>query len=84
MLNESQVERLVSLFWKGLEGYDYESWNSLSSQDKEEMVVDVLAKYGDDTFGEDEVLSVEEVYEVFWDWESGLEEDSFLDFSGLI
>jgi hypothetical protein len=29
-------------------------------------------------------LSVEEVYEVFWDWESGLEEDSFLDFSGLI
>ena len=75
MLNETQVEMLVSKFWEGIENLSWEDWCSMSSSDKEEIVKDVLVELDDLT------LDVEEVYETFWDWESGLEESSFVEFN---
>ena len=75
MLNETQVEMLVSKFWEGIENLSWEDWCELSSSEKEEIVVDVLADLNDMT------LDTDEVYEVFEDWSSGLEESSFVDFN---
>ena len=75
MLNESTVEKIIDLFWEGIKDLSWEDWCSMSSSDKEEIVKDVLVELDDLT------LDVEEVYETFWDWESGLEESSFFDFS---
>ena len=77
MLNESTVEKLVGLFWEGIKDYSWEDWCNMSSSDKEEIVKDVLVELDDLT------LDVEEVYETFWDWESGLEESSFFDFESF-
>ena len=74
MLNESMVEKLVSMFWDGVKDLSWDDWCSMSSKDKEEIVVDVISELDDIT------LDVDEVYECFWDWESGLEESSFVDF----
>lgn len=77
MLSESMVEKLVSKFWDGVKDLSWDDWCSMSSKDKEEIVVDVISDLDDIT------LDVDEVYECFWDWESGLEESSFFDFESF-
>ena len=75
MLNENVVEKLVSKFWEKISDMSWDEWCSMSSKEKEEIVPEVFSELDDLT------LDIEEVYEVFEDWESGLEEDSFVDFN---
>ena len=75
MLNENVVEKLVSKFWEKISDMSWDDWCSMSSKEKEEIVPEVFSELNDLT------LDIEEVYEVFEDWESGLEESSFVDFN---
>ena len=75
MLNENVVEKLVSKFWEKISDMSWDEWCSMSSKEKEEIVTEVFSELDDLT------LDIEEVYEVFEDWESGLEESSFVDFN---
>lgn len=77
MLSEGMVEKLVSKFWEKVSDMSWDDWCSMSSKDKEEIVVDIISELDDIT------LDIDEVYEVFWDWESGLEESSFVDFESF-
>lgn len=75
MLNENVVEKLVSKFWEKISDMSWDEWCSMSSKEKEEIVPEVFSELDDLT------LDIEEVYEVFEDWESGLDESSFVDFN---
>lgn len=75
MLNENVVEKLVSKFWEKISNMSWDDWCSMSSKEKEEIVPEVFSELDDLT------LDIEEVYEVFEDWESGLDESSFDDFN---
>ena len=75
MLNENVVEKLVSKFWEKISDMSWDEWCSMSSKEKEEIVPEVFSELDDLT------LDIEEVYEVFEDWESGLDESSFIDFN---
>lgn len=75
MLNENVVEKLVSKFWEKISDMSWDDWCSMSSKEKEEIVPEVFSELDDLT------LDIEEVYEVFEDWESGLEESSFVYFN---
>ena len=77
MLNEVMIEKLVDKFWDGVRDLSWDEWCSMSSKDKEEIVVDVISELNDIT------LDVDEVYECFWDWAEGLEESSFFDFDSF-
>lgn len=73
-MNDSTVEKLVDKFQEKISDMSWDDWCSLSSEDKEEIVSEVFAELDDIT------LDIDEVYEVFWDWADGLEEDAFYDF----
>jgi hypothetical protein len=66
-------EKIIDYFWEELEDWDYDSWTSSSSSDKEDMVKGVILEL--------ELPSEleEEVYEIFYDWSDGIDEDSFMD-----
>jgi len=66
-------EQIIDYFWEELESWDYDSWTSSSSSDKEDMVKGVILEL--------EIPSEleEEVYELFYDWSDGIDEDSFMD-----
>lgn len=74
-MTDVMIEKLVSMFWDGIRDLSWDDWCCMSSSDKEEIVVDVIADLDDIT------LDVDEVYETFWDWANGLEESSFIDFN---
>lgn len=69
-MNENTRDMLLDYFWDELTGWDYESWQSASSKDKEEIVVGALADLGPS-------IDVEEAYDLFWEWADGLDKDSF-------
>ena len=73
MINSDMREKIIDYFWEELESWDYDSWTSSSSSDKEEMVNGVILEL--------ELPSEleEEVYELFYDWSDGIDEDSFMD-----
>jgi hypothetical protein len=77
MLSEGMVEKLVSKFWEKVSDMSWNDWCSMSSKDKEEIVGEIISELDDIT------LDIDEVYECFWDWESGLEESSFVDFESF-
>lgn len=58
------------MFWDNLKGWDWESWSSSSSSDKESIAVDVIAELGI-------TADVDEVYALFYDWSAGLSKESF-------
>jgi hypothetical protein len=66
-------EKIIDYFWEELESWDYDSWTSSSSSNKEDMVKGVILEL--------ELPSEleEEVYELFYDWSDGIDEDSFMD-----
>lgn len=70
-LPEDIQDKLIDRFWDGLKGWDYDSWMSSSSSDKESIVTDILPEF--------EGIDEESIYDLFYEWESGLEEDSFSD-----
>lgn len=73
MINSDMREQIIDYFWEELESWDYDSWTSSSSSDKEDMVKGVILEL--------EIPSEleEEVYELFYDWCDGIDEDSFMD-----
>lgn len=72
MITSDMREKIIDYFWEELESWDYDSWTSSSSGDKEEMVKGVILEL--------EIPSEleEEVYELFYEWSDGIDEDSFM------
>jgi hypothetical protein len=70
-LKDYELERICKRFNKELENWSYESWLSSSSSEREEIVQSVL---DDEDFG---MFTEEELYEVFEDWSSGVDETYF-------
>ena len=71
-MTQGQVDKVIQLFWKYLEGWDWESWSSSSSSDRESIVVDTAADLGIS-------VDIDELYDLFYDWSAGLTEESFED-----
>jgi 3-methyladenine DNA glycosylase Tag len=69
---EMLTARLINLFQDDLANWTWEAWQSASAADKEDV-----AKYALNNIGED--LDAHVVYDLFWEWESGLTEESFPD-----
>jgi hypothetical protein len=70
-LTEEQYYFLIASFNKCLNGFTYDSWCDTGSRDKEEFVA--LATLESCPFEVDE----DTIYDIFWDWADGLEEDDF-------
>lgn len=69
---EEVVEKLVDKFYEGITGMSWDVWCDTSSTDKERIVVNPILESGEfDDVDEDKI------YELFWDWSEGLEEDNF-------
>jgi hypothetical protein len=75
MMEDRVIEKVVSKFWEKVSDLSWDDWCGMSSKDKEEIVPEVFSELDDIT------LDIDEVYDLFWDWESGLEESSFIDFN---
>ena len=75
-LGEELGKKLIDLFWDGLSGWTWKSWCDAGSVDKEEIVAEALSALPD-VFRIS--ASEERVYDLFWEWASGLEEDAFED-----
>ena len=72
-LNESVdelYESLVALFWEGLAGWSWESWEAAGASDREEV-----AEYAMNSA--DFAVDEDVVYELFWDWANNLTESDF-------
>jgi hypothetical protein len=70
-LKDYEIVRLCDRFSEELENWSYESWISSSISEKEEIVQSVLDDFDFGMFDE------EEIYEVFEDWMSGVDESYF-------
>jgi hypothetical protein len=70
-LKDYELERICKRFNEELKNWSYESWISSSSSEKEEIVQSVLDDF---EFG---MFTEEELYEVFEDWSSGVDETYF-------
>ena len=70
-LTDYELERICRRFNEELKNWSYESWINSSSSEKEEIVQSVL---NDFDFG---MFTDEELYEVFEDWSSGIDETYF-------
>jgi hypothetical protein len=62
---------LIDSFNQCLDGFTWESWCDTGARDKEEFVA--LATKESCNFDIDD----ETLYEIFWEWEEGLDEDCF-------
>jgi hypothetical protein len=71
-VSEEVTGELVSKFYEGITGMSWDVWCDTSSGDKERIVVNPILESGEfDDVDEDKI------YEIFWDWVEGLEEDNF-------
>lgn len=69
-MTEDQVSKVIQLFWTYLEGWDWDTWISTSSSDREAIAVDAAADLGTS-------VDIDEIYDLFYDWSAGLTEDDF-------
>lgn len=72
MITSETREKLTDYFWEELTGWDYDSWSSASSADKEDIVRGAIIDLELDT-----TIEEEEIYDLFWDWADGVDEDCF-------
>jgi hypothetical protein len=70
-LKDYELERICKRFNEELKNWSYESWINSSSSEREEIVQSVLDDF---EFG---MFTEEELYEVFEDWSSGVDETYF-------
>lgn len=71
-VSEEVTDQLVDKFYEGITGMSWDVWCDTSSGDKERIVVNPILESGEfDNVDEDKI------YEIFWDWVEGLEEDDF-------
>lgn len=71
-MTEQIRDRLIDLFWAGLQGWTYDSWESASSNEKEAIVADAIVEF--DNFA---AADIDEVYDLFWEWADGLDRTAF-------
>ena len=71
MITSDTRDKIIDYFWEELESWDYDSWTSSSSGDKEDIVKGVILEL--------EIPSEleEEVYNIFWEWVEGIDETYF-------
>ena len=69
-------EGLIDYFYKSISEMSWDVWCNTSTTDKERIAVDAMVELG---LSED----VEEVFDLFWEWADGIEEDAFFDFDSL-
>lgn len=67
---DSDIRRLVSRFNQELVGWDYESWISSSSVDKEEIVRNLIPEFIS-------VFDEETIYDLFYEWSENLCPEEF-------
>jgi hypothetical protein len=72
-MSEEVKGKLIDLFWESIEDWTWGDWCSTSSKDKEEIVVDAIADLGLE-------VDIDEAYDLFYEWASGLDESSFDDY----
>jgi hypothetical protein len=66
-------EKLIDIFLDSIFGWTWSDWCSTGSKDKEEIVADAIADLGLE-------VDVDEAYDLFYEWASGLDESSFDDY----
>jgi hypothetical protein len=71
MLSDSVIEKLVNYFWDDISEMSYDDWCGTSSGDKESVVPYAIVDLGL------EGVDIDEVYDLFWEWAEGLDEESF-------
>ena len=64
--------KIIDKFWEYIEGWDWDTLRSTSSGDREEMVPEIISELDLD-------VDEDEVYDLFYEWESGLSEQAFYD-----
>ena len=71
-LSEEQYNFIIDSFRQCLTGFTYESWCETGASDKEEYVVEATKESCPFEIEDEDVL-----YDIFWDWARGLEEEDF-------
>ena len=72
-MNTEIKVNLIDLFYEFIKDWTWSDWCSTSSKDKEVIVVDAIMELGAS-------VVVGEVYDLFYEWSSGLDESSFEDY----
>jgi len=75
-MNEELRDRLIKYFQDSISEMSWEEWKATSSSDWEGIVVGAILELGLTDY-------INEVYDLFYEWSDGLEEDSFFEFNSL-
>lgn len=66
-------DELIEYFQDSISDMTWEDWKATSSSDWEGIVVGAILELG-------LTDCIDEVYDLFWEWSEGLEEDAFYNF----
>ena len=69
-------DELIEYFQDSISDMTWEDWKAMSSSDWEGIVVGAILDLNLTSY-------IDEVYDLFWEWSEGLEEDSFFEFNSL-
>lgn len=75
-MNDELIDKLLTYFWDSISEMSWEEWKATSSSDWEGIVVGAILELGLTDY-------INEVYDLFYEWSDGLEEDSFFEFNSL-
>ena len=75
-MNDELIDKLLTYFWDSISEMSWEEWKATSSSDWEGIVVGAILELGLTDY-------IDEVYDIFYEWSDGLEEDSFFEFNSL-
>jgi hypothetical protein len=75
-MNDELIDKLLTYFWDSISEMSWEEWKATSSSDWEGIVVGAILELGLTDY-------IDEVYDLFYEWSDGLEEDSFFEFNSL-
>jgi hypothetical protein len=75
-MNDKLIDKLLTYFWDSISEMSWEEWKATSSSDWEGIVVGAILELGLTDY-------IDEVYDLFYEWSDGLEEDSFFEFNSL-
>lgn len=69
-MTTNQENVIIQMFQASLSSWDWDTWTSSSSSDREVIVVEVCADLGI-------TADIDAVYDLFYDWSAGLTEEDF-------
>ena len=75
-MNEVLRDKLIKYFQESISGMSWEDFKEMGSSDLEGIVVGAILDLNLTSY-------IDEVYDLFWEWSEGLEEDSFFEFDSL-